>query len=407
MNRAIVTDIALIETAALLEQRVVTPSTLFAANSIAQAVIFHDEVILGITGLVGMSHDGIDFIADKLDRSVARRPTIGEFSNEIDDGSTYATLLHWVAADQTTANSAADVEVAHFSVVQDFLRARRLADITGESSLLDDFGVRGGRRGDIANQRLFSTFNADVVSRGGQPLSPNDLITVRDMAWLAAAGYTLSRALKVDVYHALIERPFYAGQLRKPQGPLELVRRASAALEVEEAWFKDVRVPPFFGMILSEPTFSVRDFWSLLLQARMRHSDFRAAISTFEMAFRNARTKGEQRDILDDHTRAWDALLERRDYFARERILYVIADAAKTLGKSLLDRLVELQRFEHATGKVGGLVKLWDTMRQIAPDENVRELLGSHFGSAPSDAHWAKVGHIVKAVNSAAGLSEP
>lgn len=406
MSVAIVTDVALIEAAALLERRVVTPSTLFAANSLAQAVILHDQVLLGMTGTVGMRHEGIDFVAQNLERDFARRPTISDFSADaLNADSGNQTFSYWIAPDRITANSLPNVEIAHFSVVEDFLRARRMSDIIGASALLDSFGVAGSRSGHAKDATLFSAFNAEVMSKGGQPLSPDDLLTVRDMAWLAAAGYTASRVLNFEVYHALIERPFYADQLKRPLGPLELVQRASVAIEPEEAWFGEISIPPFFGMILSDQRFSSRDFWSLLIDARDRNSKFRGAIGSFQAAFGCARTKGEQQDILNEYNRAWTALIERQEYFAKERILYIIADAAKTLGKSLLDQLVKLQRFESAVGKVGGLAVLWQDMRQIAPNGAARDLLGRHFGSVPSAEHWNQVSDAVKRVNTAAALS--
>ncbi len=52
-NIVIVTDTLLLEVGSLIENEIVTPSTLFALNSLIQAVTLHDKVILGLCGFVG------------------------------------------------------------------------------------------------------------------------------------------------------------------------------------------------------------------------------------------------------------------------------------------------------------------------------------------------------------------
>lgn len=411
MKKAIVTDMVLEEVEALFERRVVTPSTLFAANSLAQAVILHDEVCLGMVRSAGALLSGGEFVeAQFLDLHLGadspRRPQVAEPNFEIEDSSPYssAPITYWLAPESFVSNTSVETELAHLEVVLDFLRARQLTDITGDDALLDNFGVHGGRRVNLVDECKFNEFNKDVLKAGGKVLTPNDLTTVRDLAWLAAAGLTVAWARKYEVYHALLERPLYAGQLPRPGGPLELVEKMAEENQAVDFWAGEIGLPPFFGMIISDRHFSVQDFWSLLWQMRDRHEEFRISVGGFEASIYGAATQRELKSILAEYRSSWDALLTQKNYKTEHRLLYTVADAVASNGKSLMKELIEANRAERKILHTGGLVRLWDDMEAITPATRAPELLQRHFGSVPDDRTWTNVHALVKKVNSAAGI---
>lgn len=410
MSKAIVTDMVLEEVMALFERRVVTPSTLFAANSLAQAVILHDTVVLGMVGAVGAKLGGGLFVEGQFAEigiagDTLRRPAITESGFTISDESPYAKapLTHWLAPDQFSANVSVEAEASHLSVVLDYLRARKLSDLTAESALEDHFGVRGGRKAQVVNPAAFKRFNEDVLKGGGKALTANDLTVVRDLSWLAAAGITVAWANKYEIYHALLERPLYAGQLPRPGGPLELVGKLTDENSLTEFWAEDLVLPPFFGMVVSDPQFSLEDFWQLLWASRERHEPFRQAIGEFELAVYAASTQRELRGILQAHRQSWQALIARQQYRAEHRLLYTVSDAAASLGKSVLKELTDADRAEKKISRTGGLVQLWDDIGGIAPAARAAELLGHHFGSIPDARAWSQIRSLVNQLESAAG----
>jgi hypothetical protein len=411
MGTAIVTDMILEEVEALFEQRVVTPSTLFAANSLAQAVVLHDRVFLGMVAAAGASLSGGDFVQDafsqlRLGQEAPRRPDVVEAEFDIGDATPLgrAPIMHWLSPDRFTASTTAVAETGNLEVVLDYLRVRRLSDIIQDAALLDNFGVEGGPIADVVDPGKLASFNEEVRQAGGKDFYANDLTVLRDIAWLAAAGITVAWARRYEVYHALLERPFYAGQLPRPGGPLELVQTLAEQDQLSHFWAQDMVLPPFFGMVVSDPRFSVADFWALLWASRERHAAFRQAIAQFEAATYAATSQRELSALLADHRASLQALIERRQYQSENRLLYTVSGLLTSAGKSVLKDLEAADRADKKIARTGGLVRLWDDVGSIAPATQVPQLLQRHFGRVPDPRAWSQVHTLVKQVNSAAGL---
>lgn len=410
-NTALITDITLIETNALIEEGIVTPSTLFAANSLVQAFVLHDKVILGTSGLAGMSHSAIDNINFLVGNSVARKPQIGEFVDEVSQVSedAYSNLLYWVASEHLVANLNQDSEINHFSLVLDYLRTKKLSDLTDEDALTKNFGIRksfGDRDTTIADHSLFNLFNDNVISKGGTPISVNDLYVLRDLAWIAAGGYMLSRCTNSEVYHSLLERPFYASELKRPEGPLNLVNRAVSELDIEEIHFDEVKIPPFLGLIFSDKLFHRKDFYKLILESRERHEQFRNSISHFNRDWKSAKNIGDQRRLIKDQKDAWDALMQKEEHYANERITYFLGRWAASFKKAIMEDLIRRDQYNQRIDKVGGLVKLWYELQDIIPTTDGRAILSKHFENLPTISHWEKVSKLLDIVNSSASLNK-
>lgn len=413
MRKAIVTDLVLQEVEALFERNVVTPSTLFAANSLAQAVILHDQVFLGMIGTVGGSPSGGLFVESKfrdlhLGDASPRRPVVIEPEFEISKDSPYykVPIETWLAPRNILNLHSIETEINHLELVLDFLRARRPSDITADTALFDSFGVQEGYGRSTADKIKFSKFNEDVRKAGGRDISPTDLTTIRDMAWMAAAGSIVAHEHNYEVYHSLIERPLYAGQLLEAGGPLALVKKMEEANQPPVFWAREMVLPPFFGMIISDQNFNANDFWSLLWQMRDRHEDFRTAITKYETAIQVATTQGELNAILADHQESWDTLLALRKNVADRRILYTVADAVISAGSSFMKYAQTKNTENIKISRTGGLVRLWDDIGAIAPATKVPELLRQHFNSVPDALAWKELHSLVKKINSTAGLQE-
>ena len=407
-NTAIITDMALIEAMAFIEDGVVTPSTLFAMNNLVQAVVLHDSVFLGMAGLVGAGYGQSCQVAELLGSEISGVPSVGQFHEDIDQ-EVYPQILHWVASERPIASLSVTAELDHLSVVLDYLRARKISDITDKDSLTQAFGVKkafGTPSAVIANQQLFESFEAEIAKKGGTSISPNDLLALRDLAWSAAAGYTLSRILHFNIYHSLLERPFYASELTEPKGPLKLVSKAMEELSIENAYFDEIAVPPFLGLILSSRNFEPRFFWKMLLDARHKYRRLRKSVKEFHEAWHGAATVREQRDLLLIHNRAWKALLDKEEYLGRERILYVLVRALITTGKTAVTEAIQFSQLKQAIGSVGGLVKLWKDMQDIVPSKDGRRVLGKHFQNLTTAAHWKEINRRIACVNSAAALKK-
>ncbi len=56
INFAFLSDRLVLEACQLIEHGVATPSSLFATNSLVQAVVLHDFVVVGLTTMVGSDH---------------------------------------------------------------------------------------------------------------------------------------------------------------------------------------------------------------------------------------------------------------------------------------------------------------------------------------------------------------
>jgi hypothetical protein len=412
-NIALITDNTLIEAAALIKKGIVTPSSLFAANSLVQAVILHDQVILGVAGLASISHESIPFIHNELSAEVSRVPKVGDFQKEISEvpgaEDEYPNILYWVASERPVANAELDSEVDHFSVVLDYLRVKDLSDITDENALEEKFGIGkpfAGPQVEILDKKLFDSFNKDVVEKGGISFTPNDLFALRDLAWTAAAGYNLSALLNMEVYHSLLERPFYANELKKPHGPLNLPKQAEAELGNVTLNCKEIDIPPFLGLILKEKSFDRKHFFSFLLESRKKHQSFRKAVSEFNYEFNAVNTKGEQLKLVKEYEDAWKALIDRTEYYSKERITYFLGRWAANPIKALMEDLIRRDQYNQRIDRVGGLVKLWKDLQDIVPSNDGRTVLNKFFNKLPTTNHWEKVQKLLKHVNSAAGLNE-
>lgn len=407
-NTAIVTDMALIEATVFIEDGVVTPSTLFAMNNLVQAVVLHDTVILGMAGLVGSNHPRINAIADALGTDISKIPRIGQFQDAL-PASVYPKILHWVASDRPIASISASAEFNHLSVVLDYLRVRKLVDINEDHSLKNNFGVVkpfSSSTAVVDDQRIFQLFEVAVAAKGGTPITANDLWALRDLAWTASAGYTLSRNLHVNVYHSLTERPFYGSELREPKGPLNLVSKATEEVTIEDAYFDEILIPPFLGLILSNASFQRDVFWQILLDTRQKHRKFRKSITQFHQAWHSAKTVGEQRKLRQTHERAWEALLGKEEHLANERMTYRLGRAVTSGGRSLMTDAIKLDRFGQAISAIGGLVRLWKDLQDVTPAKDGRRVLGQHFADLASPEHWQTIQKLVASVNSAAGLTK-
>lgn len=405
-NIAILTDTLLLEVGSLIENEVVTPSTLFALNSLIQAVTLHDKVILGLCGFVGGKISTIENLQSNLGKDIAKLSSVGYLDKFIPK-EVYRDILYWVGGLSLLPNLSAKTEINHLSVVKDYLSARKLQDIVRKDALENDFGVQekiAERRAIVCSENSFRAFNQDVLAHGGERISANDLFAVRELAWQAAAGYTLGNVLRIEVYHSLIERPFYGRELREPKGPLALVRQAVDELSIEEAWFTEIDIPPFLGILLTNPVFRVKDVWMMIRDIRETHRLFRKAVTEFKGEWLAAKTIGEQRKLLREHTRAWEALLGKERYMETQKITYILGKAAKTLGKSLLDDATEFDKYGQALRTVGGLVKLWENMQDITPLQDSREILKRHFSQVADPNHWREVRKLVANVNSAVEL---
>jgi len=405
-NIAILTDTLLLEVGALVENEVVTPSTLFALDSLIQAVTLHDKVILGLCGFVGGRISTVETLQLNLGKDIAKLSHVGYLDKFIPN-EVYRDILYWVGGLSLLPNLSMKTEIDHLSVVNDYLNARKLQDIVRKDALENNFGVQekiAQRRAIVCDENKFKAFNQDVLTHGGEGISANDLLAVRELAWQTAAGYNLGNALRIEVYHSLIERPFYGRELREPKGPLALVRQAVDELSIEEAWFTEIDIPPFLGILLSNPVFRLKDIWVMIRDIRETHRLFRKAVTEFKNEWLAAKTRGEQRKILREHTRAWEALLGKEHYMETQRITYILGKAAKTLGKSLLDDAIEFDKYGQALRTVGGLVKLWKNMQDITPLQDGRKVLKGHFSQVADPNHWREVRKLVANVNSAVQL---
>jgi len=133
MSTAIVTDLVLNDVESLFERGLVTPSTLFAANSLVQAVVLHDDVILGMTPALGGRPTAVDFVENafsalRLGHATPHRPKIADpaFNVNPDENGDPIPLSDWLSPYSYPQSDSWKMEKSHFEAVHDFFRARKV-----------------------------------------------------------------------------------------------------------------------------------------------------------------------------------------------------------------------------------------------------------------------------------------
>lgn len=405
VNTGLLTEAVIIEAHECLSGAApLTPSGLYALNSVVEATILHDRVLLGLFGIAGGQHASVKQLEEGLGSDIAQVPDVLQFEDRfsVDD---YAQLLYWVGGPGRLVNASADAELGNLGVIADYFRVSDTPPLLTEGSFESAFGVRSvsGHYGTVVDSVRFQAFNQQIKSAGGTPISPNDIVSIQDLAWQAAAARSIGATLAVELYPSLMERTFYFDLLRKPRGPLQLVHELKRELSLADLWLDEIEIPPFVGMALRDVRGDASKFWQVVRDLRSKHEAFRASVANFRTAWSSAKTLKEQRDLLLSHQRAWNALLQKEDLRRTKRLTYVLGRAATTLGKSLMDEAIELDRFDQALHQVGGLVKLWDDARSIPTTTESRELLERLFQEVAPPTHWKRVRALTEAVENIKG----
>jgi hypothetical protein len=389
---AFLTDRLVVEAIRFLERRSATPSTLFAVNGLVQAIILHDHIIIGLASMAGANLPEYQHIRDKLGADVAPRivgPSFGELQ-----GALRSEIYYWLTPITCPVVKESSHEAPMLSVLLDFLQIGNVADLVlDEDRFCERFGIKGpyGRYdAQVEDQRAFDVLNSDLKKHGRQPISPNDLLSLRDQAGLAAAGIAIGKATGRDVYHALHERPFIANEMQA-QGPKKLVGLMEKALyEGPIIGFENIDVPPFLGMVISGGEDWLEKFWERVISLRERHAAFRKVYGDFQIAWRSA-NRGEQRILKQEYDRAWAALLEKVKYRREQRFSHMTLQALLSGGKSVAKMAIEVDRFDQAICRVGGLVKLWTDMNSITSQENARSIIARKCPDVASERQWREI----------------
>ena len=392
INYAFLSDRLVVEAIRFLEKRVATPSTLFALNSLVQAIILHDQLVVGLASMVGAELPEYQIIREKLGDDVSPRV----FAPNFDDlnSNLMKDTYYWLAPTHFSAVESTAHEVPMLTVLVDFLHIGTINDLVAdEDTFCERFGVKkpfAHHDAQIEDQQAFNRLKGHLITHGRSLISPNDLLSIRDQAGLVAAGVAIGKVTGRDFYHALHERPLVANEM-EGQGPKRLVQLMESELyDGSTIGIEDIDIPPFLGMIMSEREDWLENFWELVLELRRRHVKFRNVYGDFQIAWRLA-NRGEQRILKRDYDQAWSALLEKENYRCEQRFSHATLQALLSAGKSIAKSAIELDRFDQAICRVGGLVRLWGDMNAITSQHNARNMISRKCNDVASELQWREV----------------
>jgi len=158
VNTGLLTEAVIIEAIACLSGTApLTPSGLYALNSVVEATILHDRVLLGLVGIVGSKHASVEQLEEGLGSDIAQAPNVLQFADRFPAGD-YGQLLHWIGGPgMYLVNASADAELGNLGVIADYFRVSdtpplltavvlsqhsvsdRSVDVTGRWSIRLDF----------------------------------------------------------------------------------------------------------------------------------------------------------------------------------------------------------------------------------------------------------------------------
>ncbi|EHJ91476.1 hypothetical protein [Vreelandella boliviensis] len=389
VNFAFLSDRLAIEAMGFLDKGLATPSTLFALNNLVQAVVLHDHLIVGLSSMAGSQIPDSTTIREKLGNDISPCIVAPEFDHLGENLN--KNVFYWIAPDYLPAIQSTANEIPMLSVLIDFLHVGTINDLViDEDQFCEQFGVSAYRGGPIRNQQAFNSLQSRLAIQRRESVTPDDLLALRDQAGMVAAGVSISKATGRDFYHSLHERPLIANEMSK-HGPKKLLHLMESELyEDSSIGIEDIDIPPFLGMLMTRPGDWVENFWEKALELREEHHNFRRVYGDFQTEWKGA-NRGEQRKLKLEYDRAWNALLKKEEYLCEKRISHMALQALTTGGKSLADMMVEVDRFDQAISRVGGLVPLWKDMNSITSQNDARKIISEKCSHISSGTEWRGV----------------
>ena len=397
LNYCFLTDRLCLEAMQFIERGVATPSTLFAANSLIQAVVLHEHVVVGLSAFMGANFGAIDTIKGKLGSGIAPNniidPDLPTISTEM-----ASNLYFWLSPVNLTMIQSSQSELSNIEAAADIVRVLSHQQLTLKD---DEFeiltGVRHSPTGEamISNRDVFDTFCMQLQQKQIAVFSPSDLLALRDTAGLIEAGSVLSQFTGCQLYTALQERIFQGHGIQY-QGPAKIVKNMEN--ELYDGWIlglQEFTVPPFLGILLSMFKDWDGRFWQRILDLRQRYTALRTAIGTFQIEFKYG-SMSQRRRLKKDFDTGWAALLESFD-----------DDQMKQLVK-LACNPVEFARagYERHTdiASVSCLISLWKDMGDISQSCLVHEILAKKCEDVTSIHDWQRVSRLMQSFTTLDGL---
>jgi hypothetical protein len=388
------------------------PAFLYSLASLIEAAIIHEITFVDArsfeapSGVWAMVRDSE--LVQGLMRNGILRPLPAPEAIDADLESRGIDYSYWDFV------SDAVFELRTFSVAnprEELSRYRELASVlrtTPQVFTDDDLIDPSIDEDSLTDPTLIVVKNAHALRLLSMGFTVRDLLIMGGFNHRAYGFSQLANHLQLQLCPAFTAIPHYIGAVtvtnNKTRSLYEKV--VDKATEFDEqlrggARFSRIPIPPLCQIVLSGCKGSGRALLDEILELRHRQMQFRGYITQFERDWGGARTRDDERRLLNEFDLALAAQVASHDR-PTTRLVYVLWDILKnplTALQAAGDKLASKGRELRVINRVSGLHDFWaELVSSPLPRKNL-ELLSATFDVEPDDAVWNAAAELAESTN--------